>query len=626
MKWNNKFAISRMAFVCLSATLMSAVVLALLAGCGGGETSSDDITVTFDLGYSGAQNTPKPVTIAKDGTLGDKLPPDPPDHDGYTFMGWYSGGVEYTEQTAIAKSIKLTAEWVEIPNEAALFANLTLGTPLKDYGDVNPICLQRFGADPWGLVYQDRVYVYMTGDTFRLTSGTSPAPDFSNLQANDYSNINTIRVVSSSDLVNWTEHPEIRAAGSQGAATGATNSWAPAAAYKNIDGTEYFFLYFADNANGIFVLRAESPLGPFTNPRSGGSALINRSSPNCSTVTWLFDPAVLIDDDGKAYIYFGGGVPSGGNASQFTSNDPLPGTERAVQLGDDMISIVGTPQPLKAHFIYEDSGINKIGGIYYYSYVSNFQVHHYLERPEDFPAAVTIGKSGAITYMTSDSPLGPYTLQKMILPNPDEMFQQHGAGANNHHAMFEFRGKYYIVYHSRLLEMAMGVPGTIPREGYRSAHIDEVTLKPDGTINEIEGSRKGAAQSGRFNPFELTSAATIGNQAGITTVAVTGEQRMKVTSIDSGDWIALYGVDFGAGAGKFKCRVTPPTDKGVIQIRQDGLKGRAIGYVNVEPGQPEITADLLRTVTGVHDLVFIFYSEGGQSGQGFEFEQWQFIR
>jgi len=212
-------------------------------------------------------------------------------------------------------------------------------------------------------------------------------------------------------------------------------------------------------------------------------------------------------------------------------------------------------------------------------------------------------------------------LRKTILPNPDETFNQHGSGSNNHHAMFEFRGKYYILYHSRVLEMAMGVPGSIPREGYRSTHIDEVTILPDGTIDEIKAGRKGAAQSGRFNPFELTGAATIGTQAGINTTAVSGEQRMKVTDIDSGDWIALYGVDFGsAGARKFSCRVTPPeSGRGVIQIKQGGLDGEAIGYVSVEPGQSEISVKLLQTVTGVHDLVFVFY------GQGYDFEEWQFL-
>ena len=118
----------------------------------------------------------------------------------------------------------------------------------------------------------------------------------------------------------------------------------------------------------------------------------------------------------------------------------------------------------------------------------------------------------------------------------------------------------------------------------------------------------------------MTSAATIGNQAGISTTVSNGQQ-MKVTDIDSGDWVALYGVNFGTtGAKSFSCRVTPPSVKGVIQIKQDGLKGTPIGYVIVEPGQTNITIDLLRTVYGVHDLVFVFY------GQDYDFEQWKFIK
>jgi arabinoxylan arabinofuranohydrolase len=502
----------------------------------------------------------------------------------------------------------------KLPPEADLFDGLTLATPLKGYGDHNPVMTQRFGADPWALVYNDRVYLYMTGDTIRYDND-------GNVLENTYANINTIRVLSSSDLVNWTEHPEIRAAGSSGAATWATNSWAPAAAYREIDGQEKFFLYFADSANGIGVLSSDTPVGPFTDPIK--KALINRSTPNCNNVTWLFDPAVLIDDDGKAYIYFGGGIPGGGTLANFNTTHPLPGTERAVQLGDDMISIAGTPQNLNVPFIYEDSGINKIGDTYYYSYCANFQVHHYLERPDEFPAAAIIGKSGSIVYMTGDNPLGPFTLRKMILPSPDEMFQQHGAGGNNHHALFEFRGSYYIAYHSRLLEMAMGVPSSVPREGYRITHIDEVTVKDDGTIDVIEGSRAGVRRAGSFNPYQPVSAATMAVMAGISTEAVTGSDgRMKVTDIHSGDWIALHGVNFGStGAKKFTCRVTgPASGKGVIQIKQDSLNGKPIGYVVIEAGGPsEITVNLLRKVTGMRDLVFVFY------GEGYEFEQWRFL-
>jgi arabinoxylan arabinofuranohydrolase len=503
---------------------------------------------------------------------------------------------------------------VKPPPEAALFENLTLATPLKPYGDHNPVMTQRFGADPWALVYDDRVYLYMTGDTVRYDNSGNVLP-------NEYSNINTIRLLSSYDLVNWTEHPEVRAAGASGAAKWATNSWAPAAAYKYIDGQDRFFLYFADNAGGIGVLSADTPVGPFTDPI--GKALINRSTPTCSSVTWLFDPAVL-EDDGDYYIYFGGGVPSGGSLAALTTRDPDPGTIRAVKLGDDLTSLDGTPITWYVPFLYEDAGINEIGDTYYFSYCANFRVEHYKNNGgDDFPDAVTIGKSGSICYMTGDDPLGPFTLQKMILPSPDEMFQQHGAGGNNHHAIFEFRGRFYIAYHSRLLEMAMGVPASVPREGYRITHIDEINVRNDGTIDVAEGTRAGVRRVGSFNPYQPTSAATFGGMAGLDTVDYmdNGVSRMKVIDIHSGDWIALYGVNFGnTGAKKFTCRVTPPpTGKGVIQIRQDSLDGKPVGYVVIEAGESgDITVDLLRKVTGTHDLVFVFY------GEGYEFEEWRF--
>jgi len=510
-------------------------------------------------------------------------------------------------------------QWRDPPPEAALFDDLTLTTPYKGYNDGNPLFTQNFGADPFAIVYEDCVYIYMTGDT--------PVPNSSGeIPQNTYDNINTIRIVSSYDLVNWTEYPAIRAAGSQGAATWAGRSWAPAAAYRNKDGEDQFFLYFANGASGIGVLKANSPIGPFTDPIK--KALINSSTPTCSDVVWLFDPAVFIDDDGTTYIYFGGGTPSGGTEGIYpnaNSKHPMPGTIRAAKLGADMISLNGNPVTLPAPFSFEDNGCFKKDNTYYYTYCTNRGVDGYASAAAasepSHADAVKIGKGMSIAYMTSDKPLEGFSLRNMILSNPGEMFNI--KSGNNHHAIFEFKGKYYITYHSRLLAAAMGLDDegkeSVKGEGYRITHVDEVTIKSDGTIQQVNGTRKGPAQVGRFNPFTLTSAATIGTQAGISTAAVTGEQRMKVTEINSGDWIALRGVDFGSGAKKFFCRVTPASNKSVIQIKQDGIDGRAIGYAIIEPGESEITVELLRTVTGVHDLVFVFY------GEGYDFEQWKFI-
>ena len=183
---------------------------------------------------------------------------------------------------------------------APVFEGLSLTVPLKSYGDGNPLMTQRFGADPFVLVYKDRVYVYMTGDFLQKDDEGKP-------KKMSYSPINTIRILSSADLSNWTDHGDVKAAGSEGAAPWAASSWAPAAAYRETGGEAKFFLYFANSGNGIGVLAADSPAGPFKDPLGG--PLVSRSTPNCGEkeVPWLFDPAVFVDDDGKAWLYFGGG-------------------------------------------------------------------------------------------------------------------------------------------------------------------------------------------------------------------------------------------------------------------------------------------------------------------------------
>lgn len=228
------------------------------------------------------------------------------------------------------------------------FNSISLAKSYKDLTHNNPCITQRFNADPSAMEYNGRIYVYSTNDGDAISQ---------NVNDNNYNDIKTINCMSSNDMVNWTDHGSINVAGSGGAAAWASNSWAPAACHKTINGKEKFFLYFANNANGIGVLTSDSPTGPWIDPI--GKPLISRNTPNCSNVTWLFDPAVLVDSDGTGYLYFGGGVPSGKDAN--------PQTARVVKLSNDMTSIAGTPVTIDAPYFFEDSGINKIGDTYYYS-------------------------------------------------------------------------------------------------------------------------------------------------------------------------------------------------------------------------------------------------------------------
>ena len=219
-----------------------------------------------------------------------------------------------SEKMTVEKKQKVENESTEIQQESEgekmrmtttemekIFESVLPEKAYKEIGNHNPVMTQRFGADPYAMVYDGRVYLYMTCDEpMRDENGE--------ILENDYSNIYKINVISSADLVNWTDHGSVYAASKNGAATWGNNSWAPAAACKEIDGKMRFFLYFANSGNGIAVLTSDSPTGPFTDPL--GEALISRATPTCAEVTWLFDPAVLMDDDGSAYIYFGGGIPS----------------------------------------------------------------------------------------------------------------------------------------------------------------------------------------------------------------------------------------------------------------------------------------------------------------------------
>lgn len=459
---------------------------------------------------------------------------------------------------------------------------------LKTAYYTNPLITQHFGADPYAMEYDGRIYIYMTADAFEYDAAGE-------VKENTYSKIRSIYVISTDDMINFTDHGEINIANPGGAAIGwAHNSWAPAACWKEIDGKPKFFLYFADNGGGIGVLSADSPTGPFTDPL--GHALIHRGVPTCAEVLWLFDPAVLVDDDGSAYIYFGGGVPEGKAAA--------PGTGRVCKLGADMISLDGDPVALDVPYLFEDSGIHKFNNKYYYTYSTNFSVDAAGTEKYKFG-------NGDIAMLESDSPMGPFVYKEMILQNPGVKFK---LGGNNHHCVFNFKGQWYITYHARTLEQKMGI-----EKGYRSTHIDVVNIQEDGTIGHILQTYDGRTQLKNVNPYEINSAVNCAFMAG--TVASPADEdakrcgsgNMYLDKFDAGDYIKVAGVDFGAdGASKLKVTAASPEGDAEIYFALD-YADRYFAGVKVAASDSEKFAEYTGTLTGeatgVHDL-FIVCGEG----------------
>lgn len=504
-------------------------------------------------------------------TLQLKITSDWVDIDNMKFEKYESTGAEPYDANGCVIGDRDNAEL------ASVFSTISLSNvnpKVKPTTNHNPIMTQRYGADPCAMVYGDSVYIYMTHDIYEYKNG--------NITTNGYGTITEIVCVSSADLVNWTDHGPMKVAGNGGISK-AVNSWAPTACHAKINGKDRFFLYFANNGNGIYVVASDTPYGPWEDVKNG-QGLITRQTPNCGNVEWLFDPAVLVDDDGTGYIYFGGGVPNGKNAD--------PGTARIAKLGKDFISIDGTPTTLNPPYLFEDAGINKIGNNYVYSYCTNWNT-----------GGNNIGISNAvISTMISTNPMTGFKYDRKVFDNPSKWL---GSNGNNHHSFFKFKNKWYITYHSQWIQNQIGVEG-----GYRCSHVDYANVDESaGKIMGVDaGTTKGVSQVEPVDGTKTIQAECFAWQNGIESNYVGKSTNMAVSG-KNGSWIGLCGVK-AQGVNRFKARVSAPCG-GAIRISTGSAGGPVIGYLNVESNSSfeEFECKLTSDIPTATDLFFTFSGE-----------------
>ncbi|MFU8876299.1 family 43 glycosylhydrolase [Micromonospora sp. SL4-19] len=486
-------------------------------------------------------------------------------------------------------------------------------------GEHNPLIGHKFGADGFGFVHNGRVYMYMTNDT----QGYAPDPATGISPAINYGNINQITLISSDDLVNWTDHGEIQVAGPNGAAPFTGNSWAPGMAKKVVNGKEKFFLYYANGGGSTNVITGESPLGPWTSERT--STLIDGRTPGAEDVAWKFDPAPLVDEDGEAYLYFGGGPASTSMPPAERFNNPK--NLRAIKLGDDMVSTQGSAAAVDAPVAFEAGHVFKREGKYYFSYSSHFGGNDFGGNQQRLPG---YPGGGQIGYMISDNPMSwpKETYAGVLFPNQSQFFGT-GTGGNNHQSAFEFEGKYYFTYHAPTLNKRITGNNT---QGYRSPHIQELTFNPDGTIQQVVGTYAGAAQVRNFDPYRVFEAETLGWSKGIATAKVDGASaqfggsapNLVVRDIDNGDWTALSSVDFGDGAQSLTAKVRPLVAGGKIELRLDDVAAPVVAAIPVDAPIGEWTelTTQIEGVAGVHDVYFTY--AGPDGADLFEIDSWAF--
>jgi len=314
-----------------------------------------------------------------------------------------------------------------------------------------PLVRHIFTADPSAHVFEDRIYIYPSHD---IEAGIPENDEGDHFDMVDYHVLSLddfdSPVVDHGPVLHVKDVPWAK-----------KQMWAPDAAYRN--GTYYLFFPARDH-EGVFrigVATSPSPAGPFN------------ARPEPLAGSYSIDPCSFIDDDGTAYLYFGGiwgGQLQRWQTGKYDAATPYPEPDapaispRVARLDADMSTFVGGVQevsivdaagaPLRAgetdKRFFEASWMHKYQGTYYFSY--------------------STGDTHFLAYATSQSPLGPFTYRGHIL-NPV-------VGWTTHHSIVEFRGSWYLFYHDSTLS------GGVTHK--RCVKVMELQHEADGSIRTID--------------------------------------------------------------------------------------------------------------------------------------------
>ncbi|MFV8365738.1 glycoside hydrolase family 43 protein [Flavobacterium sp. XS1P27] len=281
----------------------------------------------------------------------------------------------------------------------------------------NPAIKGKYTGDPAALVYKDKVYLY---------AGHDEAPnDFNFYKMNEW------LVYSSSDMVNWQEHPVPLKV--TDFAWAKSDAWAAQVIER--DGKFYWYVTVEHGTipgKSIGVAVSDSPTGPFKDAL--GKAIITNDMTTKTSISWDdIDPTVMIDDDGQAYLFWGNTVC------------------HYAKLKANMVELDGPIQTISLPNFTEAPWIHKKKDWYYLSYAYQF--------PEK------------IAYAMSKSINGPWEYKGIL----NEIA---GNSNTNHQSIIEFKGKDYFIYHN-------GATQTNGGSFRRSVCIDRLYYNEDGTLKRV---------------------------------------------------------------------------------------------------------------------------------------------
>lgn len=324
------------------------------------------------------------------------------------------------------------------------------------------------------------------------------------------------------------------------------------------DGRYYLYAYIV-NAKGCVAV-GERPEGPFTLISKYKYDIDNQYDDGT-----FIDPGVLVDDDGRVYVYCGYQGSYMAEINPENMYEIIDGTYR-----EDIIPVT---EPFR---FFEACSMRKIGETYYMIYSPQI--------------------SSRLVYATSKSPGGPFAYRGVIIDNGVAY-----PGGNNHGSICRIDGQWYIFYHRM-------TNGTIMS---RRACVEKIEVLPDGSIPQVEMTSLGFEDA--LSPYAVTQADIACVLKGGCFVTEKNPFTRVVTGVTNGCVIGYkyfdFGDDFSSKTMEFSAKLNGMGCKGNIRIRiDDDANGEEIGCCAFGADGGVVSATV-KSVTGRH-AIFLVAEDG----------------